>query len=40
MFQEALKKLQIVSDNVNNDSDAEATSSSKTEFIVDDDEVP
>ena len=39
-FQEALKQLQIVSDNVNNDSDAEATSSSKTESIVDNDEVP
>ena len=39
-FQEALKQLQIVSDDVNNDSDAEATSSSETESIVDDDEVP
>ena len=38
-FQEALKQLQIVSDGVNNDSDAEATSSSKTESVVDDDEV-
>ena len=39
-FQEALKLLQIVSDDVNNDSDAEATSSSETESGVDDDEVP
>ena len=39
-FQEALKQLQIVSDDLNNDSDAEATSSSKTESIVDDEEVP
>ena len=39
-FQEALKQLQIVSDDVNNDSDAAATSSSETESIVDDDEVP
>ena len=39
-FQEALKQLQIVSDDVNNDSDAEATSSSETECVVDDDEVP
>ena len=38
-FQEALKQLQIVSDDVNNDSDAEVTSSSETESIVDDDEV-
>ena len=38
-FQEALKQLQIVFDDVNNDSDAEATSSSKTKSIVDDDEV-
>ena len=35
-FQEALKQLQIVSDDVNNDFDAEVTS---TESIVDDDEV-
>ena len=34
-FQEALKQLQIVSDDLNNDSDAEATSSSETESIVD-----
>ena len=39
-FQEALKQLQIVSDDVNNDSDAEATSSSETESVVDDDKVP
>ena len=39
-FQEALKQLQIVSDDLNNDSDAKATSSSETESIVDDDEVP
>ena len=39
MFQEALKQLQIVSDDLNNDSDAEATSSSETESI-DDEEVP
>ena len=39
-FQEALKQLQVVSDDVNNDSDAEATSSSETGFIVDHDEVP
>ena len=39
-FQEALKQLQIVFDDVNNDSDAEATSSSETESIVDDDKVP
>ena len=39
-FQEALKQLQTVSDDVNNDSDAEATSSSKTKSIVDHDEVP
>ena len=37
-FQEALKQLQIVSDDLNNDLDAEATSSSETEFVVDDDE--
>ena len=30
--------MQIVSDDVNNDSDAEATSSSETESVVDDDE--
>ena len=30
MFQEALKQLQIVSDDVNNDSDAEVTSNSET----------
>ena len=36
-FQEALKQLQIVSDDVNNDFDAVVTS---TESIVDDDEVP
>ena len=39
-FQEALKQLQIVSDDLNNDSDAEATSSSETESIVGDEEVP
>ena len=39
-FQEALKQLQTVFDDVNNDSDAEATSSSKTKSIVNDDEVP
>ena len=39
-FQEALKQLQTVSDDVNNDSDAEATSSSETESIVDHNEVP
>ena len=39
-FQEALEQLQIVSDDVNNDSDAEVTSSSETESVVDDDEVP
>ena len=39
-FQEALKQLQIVSNDLNNDSDAEATSSSETESIVDDEEVP
>ena len=39
-FQEALKQLQIVSDDGNNDSDAETTSSSETESIVDNDEVP
>ena len=39
-FQEALKQLQIVSNDVNNDSDAEVISSSKTESIFDDDEVP
>ena len=39
-FPEALKQLQIVFDDVNNDSDAEISSNSKTESIVDDDEVP
>ena len=39
-FPEALKQLQIVFDDVNNNSDAEASSNSKTESIVDDDEVP
>ena len=40
-FQEALKQLQIVSDDLTKyDSDAEATSSSETESIVDDEEVP
>ena len=39
-FQEALKQLKTVSDDVSNDSDAEATSSSDTESIADDDEVP
>ena len=39
-FPEALKQLQIVFDDVNNDSDAEASSNSETESIVDDDEVP
>ena len=39
-FQEALKQRQIASDDVNNNSDAEATSSSDTESIVDDDEAP
>ena len=39
-FQEALKQLRIVSDDLNNDSDPEATSSSETESIVDDEEVP
>ena len=38
-FQEALKQLQIFSDDVNNDSDAEATGSSETESIVGDEEV-
>ena len=37
---DALKQLHIVSDDANNDSDAEATSSGETESIVDDDEVP
>ena len=37
-FQEALKQLQIVSDDVNNNFDAEATSNSETKSIVDDDE--
>ena len=32
--------MQIVSDDLNDDSDAKATSSSETESIVDDDEVP
>ena len=39
-FPEALKQPQIVFDDVNNDSDAEASSNSETESIVDDDEVP
>ena len=39
-FEGALKQLQIVSDDLNKDSDAEATSSSETESIVDDEEVP
>ena len=39
-FPGALKQLQIVFDDVNNDSDAEASSNSETESIVDDDEVP
>ena len=39
-FPRALKQLQIVFDDVNNDFDAEATSNSETESIVDDDEVP
>ena len=39
-FPEALKQLQIVFDDVNNDSDVEASSNSKTESIFDDDEVP
>ena len=39
-FPGALKQLQIVSDDVNNDSDAEASSNSETESIVDDDKVP
>ena len=39
-FQEALKQLQIISDDVNNDSDAKVTSSSETQSVVDDDEVP
>ena len=38
-FPEALKKFQIVFDDVNNDSDAEASSNSETKSIVDDDEV-
>ena len=38
-FPEALKQLQIVFDDVNNDSDAEASSNSETESIADDDEV-
>ena len=40
MFPEALKQLQIVFDDVNNDSDAEASSNSETESIANDDEVP
>ena len=39
-FQEVLKQLQVVFDDVNNEFDAEATSSSEKEFIVNDDEVP
>ena len=39
-FPKVLKQLQKVSDDVNNDSDAEATSSSETESIVNDDEIP
>ena len=39
-FPEALKQLQIVFDDVNNDSDAKASSNSETESIVDHDEVP
>ena len=39
-FPEALKQLQIAFDDVNHDSDAEASSNSKTESIVDDNEVP
>ena len=39
-FSEALKQLRIVFDNVNNDSDAEASSNSKTESIVDNEKVP
>ena len=39
-FPESLKQLQIVFDDVNNDTDAEASSNSETESIVDDDEVP
>ena len=38
-FPEALKQLQIVFDDVNNDTGAEASSNSETESIVDDDEV-
>ena len=39
-FSEALKQLQIVFNDVNNDSHVEASSNSETESIVDDDEVP
>ena len=41
-FQEALEKLQIVSDDVDNDSDndSESASSSETKSIADDDELP
>ena len=39
-FQEALKPLQIASDDVDNDSDAEATSSSEMDSIADDKELP
>ena len=39
-FPEALKQLQIVFDDVNDDSDAKASSNSETESIVDHDEVP
>ena len=40
IFQATLKQLQIVFDDVNNYSDAEAISISRTESIVDDYEVP
>ena len=39
-FPEAFKQLQIVYDDVNNNSDAEASSNSETESVVDDNEVP
>ena len=40
MFLEALRQVQIVVDDVDNDSDAEDTSASESESIFDDNELP
>jgi len=39
-FLEALSQLQIASDDVDDNSDVKATSSSETEFIANDEELP